>query len=518
MWSAENCHSINIKEQDRRLFVMSHNKVPKTQRALVFQGGGALGAYDTGVFKALYKKIGQKEGFDKLFDIVAGTSSGAMNGAILVSHVIENGTWEGSLDKLNAFWKYVSSDPDLEYWYPYMLNKRDWISAWDTQNKIYPNVATGEIARRYYSAKQFLCSGVPHVYLPQFSIPCLPFIGPPRADDKFFDNFSLANNAWYVYNNQPLKESLRRFAKFPIATSFDQKQPRLLLVSVDVQEGVAVTFDSYHKDDNGTIRDSGYGDFIASENSNNNNNKNGQYEYTISYPNGIDIDFAIASGSVPINYDYARIPDVSKKTIDNQGNATFDTVSRYFWDAGVLSNTPLRELIQWHKDYWFRVKGKEEDNAPVPNLDVYIVDVWPTREQDIALDRDGALDRKEDLLLNDKTDYDQKVSDIVSDYITLFQRTREIALKYIKAQNEKKAFQTDLDKFLTKENTKSKHRSGQHRQYEDLIKGRFDINVIQIERTTNIEYDISNKMLDYSTETIQHLIQDGYEDAMKILK
>ena len=32
------------------------------------------------------KKIGQKEGFD----IVAGTSSGEMNGAILVSHVIEN--------------------------------------------------------------------------------------------------------------------------------------------------------------------------------------------------------------------------------------------------------------------------------------------------------------------------------------------------------------------------------------------------------------------------------------------
>ncbi|MFY9794638.1 MAG: patatin-like phospholipase family protein [Candidatus Nitrosopolaris sp.] len=62
----------------------------------------------SGVFKALYEKIGLKEGFNKLFDIVAGTSSGAMNGAILASHVIENGTWEGSLDKLNAFWKYIS--------------------------------------------------------------------------------------------------------------------------------------------------------------------------------------------------------------------------------------------------------------------------------------------------------------------------------------------------------------------------------------------------------------------------
>ncbi|MGB6529193.1 MAG: patatin-like phospholipase family protein [Candidatus Nitrosopolaris sp.] len=99
----------NFKEWKKdELFVMSHNKVPNTQRALVLQGGGALGAYDTGVFKALYEKIGLKEGFNKLFDIVAGTSSGAMNGAILASHVIENGTWEGSLDKLNAFWKYIS--------------------------------------------------------------------------------------------------------------------------------------------------------------------------------------------------------------------------------------------------------------------------------------------------------------------------------------------------------------------------------------------------------------------------
>ena len=101
---------------------------------------------------------------------------------------------------------------------------------------MYPNVADGETARRYYSAKQFLCSGVPHVYLPQFSTPCLPFNGFPLLDDRFFDNFIPPNNTWYVYTNQPLRESLERFAKFPIGTSFDRNQPRLLLVSVDVQE------------------------------------------------------------------------------------------------------------------------------------------------------------------------------------------------------------------------------------------------------------------------------------------
>jgi len=35
-----------------------------------------------------------------------------MNGSILVSQVTQNGSWQESIDKLNAFWKYVSTDPD----------------------------------------------------------------------------------------------------------------------------------------------------------------------------------------------------------------------------------------------------------------------------------------------------------------------------------------------------------------------------------------------------------------------
>ena len=69
--------------------------------------------------------------------------------------------------------------------------------------------------------------------------------------------------------------------------------------------------------------------------------------------------------------------------MDNQGNVTFDKTPRYFWDGGILSNTPLRELIQSHKDYWFSVVGNEKDDAVVPDLDVYIVDVWPNKEESI---------------------------------------------------------------------------------------------------------------------------------------
>ena len=37
-------------------------RFPRIQRALLLQGGGALGAYQAGVFKALYEKIRNDEG------------------------------------------------------------------------------------------------------------------------------------------------------------------------------------------------------------------------------------------------------------------------------------------------------------------------------------------------------------------------------------------------------------------------------------------------------------------------
>ena len=54
---------------------------PEIQRALVLQGGGALGAYEVGVLSVLCDSLSEDEDTKKegpLFDIVAGTSIGAM--------------------------------------------------------------------------------------------------------------------------------------------------------------------------------------------------------------------------------------------------------------------------------------------------------------------------------------------------------------------------------------------------------------------------------------------------------
>jgi NTE family protein len=72
---------------------------PQGQVVLVMQGGGALGAYQGGVYQALHEA-----GIEP--DWVIGTSIGAVNGAIIAFNAIEH-----RLERLRTFWERVERDP-----------------------------------------------------------------------------------------------------------------------------------------------------------------------------------------------------------------------------------------------------------------------------------------------------------------------------------------------------------------------------------------------------------------------
>src|SRR5215470_8375605 len=63
------------------------------RRALVLQGGGALGAYAYGVIKALYEQP------DFSLDIITGVSIGAINAAVLV------GAKDDPIRALDELWR-----------------------------------------------------------------------------------------------------------------------------------------------------------------------------------------------------------------------------------------------------------------------------------------------------------------------------------------------------------------------------------------------------------------------------
>lgn len=83
---------------------------PAQQRALVLQGGGALGAYEAGVFKALHRNFFKPTDRSQFFDIVAGVSIGAANASVLVANVLNHGNkWHDSADALYRFWDDIST-------------------------------------------------------------------------------------------------------------------------------------------------------------------------------------------------------------------------------------------------------------------------------------------------------------------------------------------------------------------------------------------------------------------------
>ena len=480
------------------------------QRALVLQGGGSLGAYEAGVFEVLYYWIKKNiDDSENVFDVVAGTSIGAINAAFLVSYVIkrmreENKTagesWKGSAEELKEFWKSrLASNINLNKWWPFSWDEKSWTLAWDALNRTNSFVATGEAARRYYSAKEFIISGASNVFLPNL---------PPKIDSKFFDNF-IVPNIWYRYDNSRLRRSINEAIRFPIGTSHRNKhgkmEPRLLAICVDVEEGETVTFDSY-------VKVSQYGDYKPGVNA-----ENGTYERTIKYDKGIMVEHILASASVPEHYDYTLVPkeyDYTKteeeKIVDIE-NYNLENYSR-FWDGGVLSNTPLRELIQSHKDYWKSVENETDSKNSIPELEVYIIDIWPSVDgYPVPSDLDGIRDRKNDLTYQDVTPYDEKVANIVSDYYNFANALMDLA-------KDKGVPDKDINKVLEMQ-SKSRHRTGELRKYRDLVdvNERFDITkVIRIERSADRD-DIANKWCDFSLGTISKLFEQGTLDALKTL-
>ncbi len=465
------------------------SSIPKVQRALVLQGGGALGAYQAGVFKSLYEKIKRNQSGDNnevpIFDIIAGTSIGAINGAILVSFFLENKTWKGSAERLESFWNYLSMPtPQIS----------EASKLWKTEyEKGTPHVASEESARRYYSVKEFSKTGVKNVFGP---------IHPPKEDNRFYD----PQNQWLLFDNQPLRKSVEKFAKFPIATSIDREEPRLLVISVDAAEGTTVTFDSYESDIG--KRETEYGDYLSGK------------SIIIKYDEGINIKHVIASSTLPEVYAYEDID------------------GHKFWDGGLLSNTPIKELLDAHKRFWekrigsenleksFRRKIKskvnpineyskhhedEQYDPRIPNLELYVVNLLDPKENNdkngkniVPEDFDGVKDRHIDIEMSDG--YDAKTDGLYTDYVNLIE-------KLISLGDNDQIIKEKIERILD-DNTPRRFITEEMKKNIDILKSTFKIvKVVQIQRKDDRD-SISGKLADFTSETINKLMQDGYEDTL----
>lgn len=161
---------------------------------LVLQGGGALGAYQAGVYEGMAER-----GFAPNW--VTGVSIGAINGALIAGNVPER-----RLERLRAFWDLVSSAMPIvapAYFDPLRL------------------------AFNRVSSFATMALGVPGFFVPRLPPPYLTPDGTPGALS--------------VYDTSPLRSTLEELVDFEL---INRKGVRLSVGSTDVHTGNSVYFDS----------------------------------------------------------------------------------------------------------------------------------------------------------------------------------------------------------------------------------------------------------------------------------
>jgi NTE family protein len=210
---------------------------------------------------------------------------------------------------------------------------------------------------------------------------------------------------------------------------------------------------------------------------------------------------------------------------------------RKFWDGGLISNTPIRELLEAHKKFWEKrigsqnlensskkmrsklvveddsneYKKSQEQIQRIPDLELYIVNVFNPKENvsniggDIVpQDFDGVKDRHIDIKFSDG--YDAKTDGLITDYVNLIERL-------ISLGDNDEAIKEKINKILD-EDAPRRFNTEQYKQYIDILKDTFKIvKVVQIQRKDDSD-SISGKFTDFTSETISKLIQLGYEDAL----
>ncbi|AIF84782.1 putative esterase of the alpha-beta hydrolase superfamily [Candidatus Nitrososphaera evergladensis SR1] len=343
------------------------------ETVLVMQGGGSLGAYECGVYKVL-----ERHGIK--FDIVAGTSIGAINAGIIA------GSKSGQPAKdLEDFWLHIA-----EYVTPVTLSDKA------------RSVAAWMYSATYGNAKMFA--------------PAWPFMP----------------NSTHLYDLEPLKSTLKNYIDFEKLASDNKNNsiPRLVVTATDIKKSESVVFDSHSE--------------------------------------RLSADHLIACAGYPFY-------GISWTKVDG----------RYLWDGSMMSNTPLREVI---------------DVSPRNDKRVYIVNLFPKYAERLPESMMDSLHRARDIMYTDRTDHNIKMSKAVKRYLELLRDMYEF-ISDMPLDDAKK------EKFLEIE--KKYHRVARER-------GAIIENVVKIERKEDIPFIFEDA--DFSIATIRKLIRKGEQDAEQALK
>ena len=394
------------------------------ENVLILQGGGSLGAFGCGVFKALAHN-------DVKLDIVAGTSIGGVNAAIIAGSkddkypekVLEQ-FWLELAEASKALDSFSSSSlpptysPSFSQWLATAEKFSSFVSQYNS-NVPDNNLKVKSILSAYGSAvygndKFFKPRWMPEYVLadPEYSIPA----------------------EWtYIYDHSPLVKTLEKYIDYNrLKPTGGNSDTRLIMTAVNVLTAQPLTFDSYKQQ--------------------------------------ITPKHILATSGYPL---YA-FPWIEVES------------GVYAWDGGLLSNTPLREVI---------------DASPVKDKQVFLVENYPKNIVKLPNNLAEVYHRARDIMFSDKTELNITLSKVISMYLSYIDEMYHVIEEFV---DMNKADKKRIEKIRLKYKKYKKERGAEIKK------------IWHITRDEPFPFIYENA--DFSLDAIKSSIKDGEQKTNQILE
>jgi NTE family protein len=409
----------------------------RLENVLILQGGGSLGAFGCGVFKALANN-------NIKLDIIAGTSIGGINAAIIAGsrdakhpeHLLEQFWLELSesfvdFDKVTLpssasvprFVEQLLLLPSTTNYYHYFPTASS-----SKQEKNYSTTTTtntNEYAVKMKQLRSFYSSAIcgnDKMFKPRW-----------LHENAFSDPEYFTPTKWtYMYDHSPLVKTLEKYIDYDKLKPKGNPNSRLILTAVNILTAEPLTFDSSKQQ--------------------------------------ITPKHILATSAYPLyNFRWIEVED-----------------GVYAWDGGLLSNTPLREVI---------------DASPVNDKRICIVENYPKRIDALPKNLPEVYHRARDIIFSDKTEHSVTMSKVITRYLDYIEELYQLIENHV-----------DLKKVDPKQLKRIRKKYKKYKQE----RGAEIKDIVYITRDEPFPHMFENA--DFSAETIKNSIEEGKMKTIQALK
>jgi NTE family protein len=389
------------------------------ENVLILQGGGSLGAFGCGVFKALANS-------NIKIDIIAGTSIGGLNASIIAGSKGEDPPEK----TLEQYWLELAEDSAANLNSPFL----EWLARYPILTPPpplpSPTPTTGHSAMTHISQVKSVVSfyssaiyGNNKIFVPRW-----------RPDFAFSDPQYFTPDKWtYMYDHSPLVKTAEKYIDYNKLQPNGKSNSRLIITAVNVMTAEPLIFDSAKQQ-------------ITSKH------------------------ILAATGYPSYYFPWAEVEE-----------------GVYAWDGSLLSNTPLREVI---------------DASPVKDKRVFLVENYPKRCDALPDNLLEVQHRARDIMFSDKTIHNIQMSKTITYYLRLINDLYKMLEDHFSSEKKE-----DIEKF---EKIRARYKKVSEEHGAEIKR------VHYITRSEPFPSLYENA--DFSAETIKASIKDGELKTNEILR